>query len=80
MKLVPVDEKMLTGGYKTTSNKQIIDEFIESGMKCAEIEGFTQKDAKSCACSFYQTIKRFRVFNVKAIVRKNRVFLIREEI
>ena len=79
MKLVPVDEKLL-GGYRTTSNKQLIDDFIESGMKCAEVEGFTQQDAKSCASSLYQTIKRYRVFNVKAIMRKDRVFLIREEL
>lgn len=50
MKLVPVDEKLLVGSYKTTNNKQLIDEFIESGMKCAEVEGFTQKDAKKLYC------------------------------
>lgn len=78
MRLVSVEN--VPGWYKSTGNKQIIDEFIESGMKCAEVEGYTQKNATSCVQSLTQTIKRYRMFNVRAIQRKGRVFLIRDEI
>lgn len=80
MKLVPVDKNIMNGWYATTGNKTIIDEFIESGMQCAEVEGYTQKTAASCVNSLKQTIKRYRVFNVKVMSRQNRVFLIRDEI
>lgn len=78
MKLVSIEN--VPGYYKSTGNKQIIDEFIESGMQCAEVEDYPQKKATYCVSSLSQTIKRYRVFNVRAIQRKDRVFLIRDEI
>lgn len=80
MKLVPVDKNVVGGWYSTTGNKKIIDEFIESGLQCAEVEDYTQNSAESCVASLKQTIKRYRVFNVRVTRRKNRVFLIRDEI
>lgn len=71
MKLVPVDKNSVGGWYTTTGNKLIIDEFIESGMQCAEVEGYTQKNAVTCAASLKATIKRYRVFNVRVITRQN---------
>ena len=79
MKLVPYNGK-LGGFYKNTGNYEIVKEFMDSGMKCAEIEDFPQKDAKTCVQCIRGTIKRYRLFNVRATVRDNRVFLIRDEI
>ena len=80
MKLVQVKESALSRFMKTTSNKEIIDEFIESGMKCAEVTEYSCKNAYVCAASLNSSIKRYRVFNVKAVSRNNRVYLVREEI
>ena len=79
MKLVPYNGK-LGGYYKRTSNYALIKEFMESGLKCAEIEDFPQSTANICASSMRATIKRYNLFNVQAVSRNGRVFLMRGEI
>ena len=79
MKLVPFNGK-IGGFYKKTDNYDTIKEFKASGLECAEIEGFPQKDAYSCAASLRNTIKRYNMFGVRSVVRNGRVFLVREEI
>lgn len=79
MKLVPYNGK-LGGFYKKTGNYEIVKEFMDSGLKCAEVEDFPQEDARSCVSSIRNTIKRYRLFNVRVSMRAGRVFLIRDEI
>lgn len=79
MKLVPFNGK-LGGFYKKSDNYELIKEFKASGLECAEIEGYPQKDAYSCSGSLKQTIKRYNMFGVRVSVRDGRVFLVREEI
>ena len=78
MKLLAYDVKKLGEHvYKPTSNMILIEEFINSGIVCAKVEGFTHKNATSCTNSLNQSIRRGKTLNVKAIQRKNEVFLIR---
>lgn len=80
MRLVAYNKKDLGyRGYKKTKNQVIIDEFIESGLDCAKLEGWTNKDAGSCATSINISIKRFKKTGIRCISMKGEVYLIREE-
>lgn len=78
MKLVPYNGK-IGGYYKKTANYELLKEFAESGLKCAEVEDFTQQSATGCANSLRQTLKRYRMGTVQAVTRNGRVFLIKVE-
>lgn len=79
MKLVErrISEIPNLNGYKKTKNMKILDEFVQSGMECAEVEGYTNKTACSCANSLRVTIEKQRYGGITAISRDNRVYLIR---
>ena len=78
MKLVAYDKKKLkVDGYTPTANMRFIEEFANSSMDCAKVEGWTQKKAWYCATSLNNTIKRMGKKNIKAISRKNEVFLLK---
>lgn len=79
MKLVPFNGK-LGGFYKKTDNYELILQFRDSKLACAEIEGYPQKDAYICSGSLKQTLKRYNIRGIRVAVRNGRVFLIREEI
>lgn len=76
MKLVPYDEKNIKY-YKSTKNLKILEEFIESDMSCAKLEGYTQKNAKNCQTSLLGSIRKFRIHGVKVLVRKDDVILLK---
>lgn len=65
------------GCYKKSDLLVLIEEFVNSDMECAKVEGFTHKSACSCASSFNLAIKRYNKGGIKAISRKNEVFLIK---
>lgn len=71
--LLEVDVKT----FCTTKNQEILDEFVNSDMECAEVMGYTQKTAVSCAGSLTNSIKRFKYHGVKVISRKDKVYLIK---
>lgn len=79
MRLVAYEMSKLMEGpiFTRTKNMEIIEEFVNSGMDCAKVEGFTQKTADSCATSLNLSIKRFNKAGIKAISRKGEVFLIK---
>lgn len=79
MRLVAYDmNKLSTGrGFAKTKNLEIIEEFVDSGMDCAKVEDFTQKNADVCANGLNQSIKRFSKKGIKAISRNGEVFLIK---
>lgn len=76
MKLVPYEAKNIKH-YKSTKNLEILEEFIESDMSCAKLEGYTQKNAKNCQSSLLGAIKRFHIHGVKVLVRKEDVILLK---
>lgn len=81
MKLVPFERKDLgrcAGCYAPTKNLEILEEFINSELDCAEIKNFPHKTANCCSTSFKNSIKRFGMTgSVTTVIRNGRVFLIR---
>lgn len=81
MTLVPYDvTKLNTKGYKKSKNQKLLEEFLDSDMTCAEVKDFTAVNGWHCAASLNQSIKRFKMANVRAISRDGRVFLIKASI
>lgn len=80
MKLIAYDKKKIKniGGYKKTENMLIVGEFIESGLDCVKVEGWTQKEAYRCAWSLNQSIGRMKKSGIRALSRDGEVFLIKE--
>lgn len=79
MKLVPYEKSKLNyGAYKVSNNYKILNEFVESGLDCARVDGFTSKTAGNCAAALKKSIKRYKFGGISAISRKGCVYLIRE--
>lgn len=64
---------------KYGNNLLILEEFANSDLECARVHGYTCKNAQVCASSLNVSIKRYRMFGIRAICRKGMVFLIRVE-
>lgn len=80
MKLVAYDrEKLGDCNYKRTKLLVVIEEFVESGMDCAKIEGWTHKNAVSCAAALNKAIKRYNKSGIRVTIRSGEVFLIKTE-
>ena len=77
MKLIPYDEKKIY--YAKTSNLRILEEFLNSGLTCAKLEGFPQKNAETCACSLRSSIRHFKMQGIKIIKRGETIILLKNE-
>lgn len=78
MKLVPYEREKLEGlGYKPTKLLALLDEFVQSGLDCVKVEGWTHKTAASCASSLAVAIKRQNRSGIRAVLRNGEVFLIK---
>lgn len=76
MKMVPFDAKKVS--YRLCKNQRIINEFVESGLDCAKIEGWTHKNAYIAQRGFTMTTRRMHLEDtVMAASQKGEVFLIR---
>lgn len=81
MKLVAYDVRKLggvKGFYKKSANLELLEEFANSNMICAEVVDYHQRDARSCANSLNGSIKRYKMNNIEAHERKGKVFLIKK--
>lgn len=80
MRLIPYDLKKIEPRmYKRSENLMILEEFQNSGLECAKVERFTQACARYCATSLNNSIKRYKISNTRAIIRKGKVYLIKED-
>lgn len=80
MRLIPYDlKKIAPNAYKKSDNLLILEEFQNSGLECARVEGFTQACARYCATSLNNSIRRYKISNTRAIIRKGKVYLIKED-
>jgi hypothetical protein len=77
--LIPydIDKLQHVNEYKVSDNYGLLTEFINSDLKCAKVEGYTQKDARCCAFSLRASIKRYHFNSITACQRKGEVFLIK---
>lgn len=78
MKLVPCTiEEIGHVWIKKSDNYATIKEFIDSGLDCAKVENWHHKKASGCSWSLNNCAKAYGFKNIKAITRKENVFLIK---
>lgn len=79
MKLVKCDINKVGGMlYKKSCNLKILEEFVESGMECAKVEGWNHSNASVCVTSLNLSIKRYKIGGIHAITRKGEVYLVKQ--
>lgn len=78
MKLYPYDRKDLKKDYRLGKNQAILFEFLESGLDCAKLEGYTQKKARYCQSNLRTCALRLGLANsIRIHIEGNDVFLLR---
>lgn len=80
MTLVPcnIQEADRAKERKYTDLYRTLMDFAESGLECMEVKDFSHKTAAYCASSIAAAIKRYHLYNIRAVQRRDRVFLIRD--
>lgn len=78
MNLVPYETEKVKW-YRRSKNQQILEEFIDSDLKCAKLEGWPQISAKSCQSSMLTTLKRLHISTVKVLKRGDIIILLKVE-
>ena len=84
MTLVKADRKELERGSRTRSPRslfadEVLDEFIESGMDCARVEGFEEFGNKSqVGVALRNRLMTRKVKDVKCVTRKGQLYLYKE--
>ena len=66
--------------YEPTKNYEILKEFKESGLVCAEIEKYTHASVKSCQNCFNASARRYGFVGIRVHIRGDRAFLINENL
>ena len=81
MTLTPYDVEKIesANAFKKTSNLKILEEFTNSGMKCAILEDYPHKNANSCVSCLRASISRFRMRGLGVIKRGEKVYLVRND-
>lgn len=80
MRLTPYKKEEMhnIGGYKKTEMQMLLEEFAESDLDCAKVEGWAHKNASSCMSSFRSAINRYKMTGIRCMVRNKEVYLIKE--
>lgn len=79
MKLVPYDINKIggRGWYSKSENQRILEEFAKSDLECVKVEKYSHKDAYCCASALKNSVKTYRMNNIKVMARDGEVFLIK---
>ena len=81
MNFIPVDKKAIAAVKNVRSdNFTLLTSFAESGLECAQVDGFPHANARSCASALRSAIKKYRMFTIDVAVRNDKVYLIRKTI
>lgn len=82
MKLIPysIDKLNTKRSYTTSEIFDTLTEFLESGLECVKVEGWKQCSPSSCSSSFSVAIKRYRMNNIRCVVRDKQVFLVKTNV
>lgn len=72
-------ERPPCNGHRNTRNRRIIEEFIQSGERCALLEGSKYRDAVSHLQSISASIKLHGYKNVEAHMRNKQIYLVRND-
>ena len=80
MKLTFIDRKDIPKrqGYKRTKLIEVLKEFTDSEMTAARVDDHGYKDPAFAAQSLNSSAKRLGMTSIKAITRRNTVYLIKE--
>lgn len=62
-------------GYKTPKNKEFLDEFIASGMECAEVEYEGVRTPNSMYSSLKESIDRFHLDSIGVCTKDGKVYV-----
>lgn len=62
-----------------SDNHSILKEFAYSSDDCVKLEGWTHKNASSCAASMGASIRRFYRGQMKVVQRRGDVYLVKLE-
>lgn len=76
MKMVPYNKDELKY-LKPGHNQKLLLEFAESGLDCVKLEGYPQKNAKTCQSNLSTAAVRLGLRHIKVVVRKENVFLLK---
>lgn len=76
MRLIPANSPKEINGYKRSANNILLEDFLNSGLTCAEVVDFTTKTAYYCAQSLRNSIKRYKMPGVIAITRGGKPYLV----
>lgn len=79
MKLTPVDYKATHRMYEKTKYQALLEEFIQSGVPCARVDGHDCSKAYVAACGINSAIKRLGYHQVRAFSCSGTVYLCLEE-
>ena len=71
------DIKSIKSTFKKCKNQEILEEFQNSEFDCVKVLAWNNSSAHSCVNSLNASIKRFKLLGLKAITRKDEVFLIK---
>lgn len=66
--------------YAQSDSFRMLYDFMNSGVKCAKIDGIMHKTPESCAISLRRSAKYHHLYSVKAHVRKGEVYLVNTSI
>lgn len=71
--------RSVVNGYKRTKVYCLIDEFIESGVKVAEVDTEGYKSATTCTASINASVKRYGIPNVVAVTAEGKTYIVNKE-
>ena len=80
MRLIPTEIEGIGRRRRLSKNHKLIEEFHASDFNCVKVEGWTHKDAKSCAGCLRQAAVRLKLLHIYSFVRNGEVYLVKEEI
>lgn len=79
MYFVEADIKKV-GNYKRTKIFALLEDFKNSGMKCARVEGWSYASPKTGANSINDSIKRYKFYGIKACAKHGEIYLVNENV
>ena len=63
---------------KYVAVRDFLYDFVASGLQCAVVDEYPHKHANSCSTSLRKAALRERLYHIKVVVRKSKVYLINE--
>lgn len=77
MKMISTDRPKVND-QKRTRNRDILEEFANSGEDCVMLKDWKHKNAASFQASLLNSIRYFGIKNVSVVVRGDNIYLLRK--